>query len=65
MFRFEGAWDSSLHNSVLVNRLVLEDYCLCGVLQFIMGVSSHCRVTPSNEYVFATVSVYVEVSVSE
>jgi kinesin family protein 1 len=36
-FQFEAAWDSSLHNSVLLNR-----------------------VTPSNEHVFVTVSLYIE-----
>ena len=38
MYRFEAAWDSSLHNSALLNR-----------------------VTPSDERVYATITIYVEV----
>ena len=55
LFHVEAAWDSSLHNSIQLNRYERKS----AFLRYLLF--THFRITPSGERVFVTVSIYVEV----
>ena len=59
-YQFEAAWDSSLHNSILLNRLATSSVnkVMSHLLYVCLPLS---RVTPANEYVYMTLSAYLEV----
>lgn len=52
MFRFEAAWDSSLHNSPLLNRVTS-----CGE-QIFMTISAYLEVKPKNKTLFLVLKYF-------